>query len=323
MRWAAAALTGVALCSGVGARGANAQTAERLGSVAVADATVGGAQATLVDATGGRWPIDAGSTVIAKPDRNAAISLTHGGSVLVCQTTSIRLSGTDDALALSLDRGAIEIHTRSDKNGVIQTPDIRVTVAGDGPLDLRMRVVFNGDTCVENRGHRAPQLNVTDAFGETSYLLKPGQHVMFEHGDLKTVMDRETTPCGCPPGPKQPKELTIADAALTNASTQPKKAAAAAAANPFPEAASDGLAAPADGQPEKVGERHVQVATTLTYDPSAADRPAQSGAPAAASPEPPTALQAAVPAPAPAPPQPEKRGPLHAIGHFFKKLFVR
>ncbi len=77
-----------------------------------------------------------------------------------------------------------------------------------------MRVSPNGDTCVENRGQSAhPQL--TDAFGEASYQLKPGQHVLFEHGSLRAVVDRETTPCGCPPDDRRPVPLAEASCTAT------------------------------------------------------------------------------------------------------------
>ena len=78
------------------------------------------------------------------------------------------------------------------------TPDLRFTVRNAGPLDLRLRVARNGDTCVENRGPGAPTLAVSDPFGESMYEVAPDQHVLFEHGSLHEVVDNETTPCGCP-----------------------------------------------------------------------------------------------------------------------------
>ena len=57
---------------------------------------------------------------------------------------------------------------------VVTTPDLRFTMGGDGPLDLQLRVTRNGDTCVENRGTKAPMLNVADQFGEATYQLQRG-----------------------------------------------------------------------------------------------------------------------------------------------------
>ena len=70
-----------------------------------------------------------------------------------------------------------------------------------GRLIFELRVTRNGDTCVDNRGAKAPMLSVADQFGEATYELRAGQHVLFEHGSLKEVVDHESSPCGCPPEP--------------------------------------------------------------------------------------------------------------------------
>ena len=93
---------------------------------------------------------------------------------------------------LALDRGAIEVQMAATTRDVVMTPDLRFTMRGDGPLDLQLRVTRNGDTCVENRGAKAPVLNVADQFGEATYELRAGQHVLFEHGSLKEVVDHES-----------------------------------------------------------------------------------------------------------------------------------
>jgi hypothetical protein len=296
-----------------------AQTATPVGTVSSSDAAVTGGAAAVVPAAGGRVDVDSGATVTANPGRNAEVKLGRGGSVLVCQTTGVHLTASGDSLQLALDRGAMEIRRKAGASDVILTPDLRFTLAEDAgssrELDLRMRVTFNGDTCVENRGHKAPQLNVSDAFGEASYLLKPGQHVMFEHGSLKTVMDRETTPCGCPPEEKRPEGISLADAVLSGGQSTPVTPKQAAAEHPFPEAVSEGLAAPPADQPENPGERHVQVASTLKYDPNAPAEDKDSVASTAAT---------VTSAPPPAPPAAQqKHGPFAAIGRFFQHLFAR
>jgi hypothetical protein len=288
-----------------------------VGTVADADATVTRQGGATVQVAGGKSEVIGNSTVTAHPGRNADVTLTRGGSLLVCQTTAVHLTpSADDSLLLALDRGAMEMRTKVSPKDVIMTPDLRFTIAEAGTLDLRMRVSFNGDTCVENRGRKAPPLNVSDAFGETAYLLKPGQHVLFEHGNLRTVEDRETTPCGCPPDEKAPAGMSLADALLSSGQSKTATPAQqAAAANPFPEAVSEGLAAPtAAATPETPGVRHVEVASTLQFDPS-------QGAEAKAAATPPSAPVAATPMPpAAAPKQP---GAFAAIGRFFKRIFVR
>jgi hypothetical protein len=277
----------------------SAQQARPIGSVASADATVTRQGGAAVQVAGGKSEVSGNASVTAKAGRNAEVALARGGSLLVCQTTGVHLTpSADDSLLLALDRGAMEIRARVSPKDVVMTPDLRFTMAQPGTLDLRLRVSFNGDTCVENRGRKSPPLNVSDAFGETAYLLKPGQHVMFEHGNLHTVEDRET------------------DALLSGGRTEQRTPAQQAAAeHPFPEAVSEGLAAPAPpSTPEAPGEPHVQVSTALQFDPSGGSTEKTAEAPAAV---------AAAPAPA-APAAPEQKpGAFAAIGRFFKRIFVR
>jgi hypothetical protein len=302
------------------AAAARGQNAKPVGTVSAADASVSGpasGQPGVIQMVGGKSIVAGGATVTARAGHNAEVALHRGGSVLVCQTTALHMTpSADNSLLLALDRGAMEVRMKAGAGDVIMTPDLRFTTAGAGPLDLQMRVTFNGDTCVDNRGRKAPQLNISDSFGELSYLLKPGQHVMFEHGSLRTVEDRETTPCGCPPEEKQPAGLSLADALLTGGKSTPMTPQQAAAAHPFPTAVSDGLApAAAPATPEAPDVRHVEVAGTLAFDP-AEGRPAtsaDSSAPVAA----PVPAQSA-----PAPTQP-KSNPFSAIGRFFKRIFVR
>ena len=123
-----------------------------------------------------------GSAGVTANDHTAPITLGRGGTVRVCQTSVLHLTREPCAqrspapLLFSLDRGAIEIQTDSTPNDSIMTPDLRFTVHNAGPLDLRLRIARNGDTCVENRGPGAPTLAVSDPFGESMYEVAPGQH---------------------------------------------------------------------------------------------------------------------------------------------------
>jgi hypothetical protein len=193
---------------------------------------------------------------------------------------------------------------------VVTTPDLRFTMRGDGPLDLQLRVTRNGDTCVENRGAKAPVLNVADQFGEATYELKAGQHVLFEHGSLKEVVDHESSSCGCPPE----QTMSVADALLNPAA--PGGGAGektAAEQHPFPAAISAGLA-PATVPQAPAGAVHTQVTTTLSSneDADGSAVAAGDGKSAAGS----TAAQATPPAP----PKPSKN-PFRAVGRFFKHIF--
>jgi hypothetical protein len=240
-----------------------------IGSVGVQDATVSGA----LEVTGGRAVL-VGSSAITAKDHSAEVALTRGGTVRVCSTSALHVTAgkaTADVqpLMLALDRGAIELQMAATADDVVLTPDLRFAIGGSGPLDLRLRVGRNGDTCVENRGAAAPMLHIADQFGEASYDLHAGQHVLFEHGSLKEVVDNESSPCGCPPEPV----MSIADAVISSpasgvpeTTTTPKQAEEQ---HPFPAAVSQGLAPATPTPPTQSGTVHTQVAATLSYGANA------------------------------------------------------
>jgi hypothetical protein len=325
---------------------ASGRAQQPIGSVGLADATVAGA----LQVSNGRALLVGASTVTAR-DHTAEVALNRGGTVRVCSTSGLHLTAgkgaLDAPLMLALDRGAVELAARMTASDVVMTPDLRFTMKSTGPLDLRLRVARNGDTCVENRGAAAPVLNVADQFGEASYEVKPGQHVLFEHGSLKEVVDNESEPCGCPVAPV----TSVADAGVAGATVAaPGGIVAAKAAaveqHPFPAAQSAGLA-PVNGPPQApAGAVHAQVSTTLSYGEDAGTAGAKNGEgldadgsasssqvadanqkiaenvskdKAAATVETsPTAGRAEAPPP---PPAPSSGDVFHAIRHFFKKLF--
>ena len=210
------------------------------------------------------------NTSVTAYDHTAQVKLERGGEVLVCATSQLHLlhSGTGNALLFGLDRGAIELHSPTEGQDVILTPDIRFSVESKGNYDLRMRVTRDGDTCVENAGKKAPVLMLNDAFSRASYRLMAGQHVLFERGNLHEVVDNEKSPCGCP-GSEKPEHVA------ENASAATK----AAAANPFPVAESEGLAPTQPVANSPVGEKETQVSTTLAYAPGEGTPPNAVGTP--------------------------------------------
>jgi hypothetical protein len=266
-----------------------------IGYVAMRDAEVAGAK----DVMDGRAVLTGSVSVTAK-DHTAPISLGRGGTVRVCQTSVLHLSESREMmvaapLLFSLDGGAIEIETKATATDAVMTPDLRFTVRTGGPLDLRLRVARNGDTCVENRGAGAPVLEVSDPFGDATYQLAAGQHVLFEHGSLREVVDHETSPCGCPDASGVP----VADALMAPAT-------AAATQHPFPVAISEGLAPVGEVPQTPTGEVHAQVSEMLSYNAQASGQ-ASSGAPSTA-------------APAPAPPNNDLA---HLVGRLFRRIFRR
>jgi len=263
-------------------------------------------------------------------DHSADIALARGGNVLVCATSQFHLlhSGTENSLLFGLDRGAIELHTDSSPQDVILTPDIRFTLEHPGHYDLRLRVTPNGDTCVENSGTAAPVLSLADPFSGATYRLIPGQHVLFEHGNLHEVVDNERSPCGCPPVPPEPVQQIAAPATNSNP-TQPITPATAAAEHPFPAAASQGLAptpSPAHTT-TPAGQQQTQIATIISYDAAHPNTPASTAGPPkaiATSPAPTTGSPTGTGSSTSATPPPTPPGAhdiFHSIGHFFHKLF--
>jgi hypothetical protein len=282
LRWAAAL---VCAMSGLATGAARAQ--QLIGYVATHDAEVVGAK----DVMDGRAVLMGSASVTAK-DHTAAIELARGGKVRVCQTSVLRLTESREMmvaapLLFALDRGAMEVETKATPTDAVMTADLRFTVKTRGPLDLRLRVAANGDTCVENRGAMAPTLVVSDPFGDASYELTATQHVLFEHGSLREVVDHETAPCGCPEG------MSVADALMASGGAGEK--------HPFPVAVSEGLAPGAELA--QVGEAHAQISEALSYNAQAGAADSATGGNA----------PAAVAAP--------KKGLKHRVGRFWHRIF--
>ena len=288
----------VSLVCGSGVARAQEQAAQVMGTVATKDALVTGG----LEVKGDRARLMSNTSVTAY-DHTAQVKLERGGDVLVCATSQFHLlhSGVGKSLLFGLDRGAVELHSPTEEKDVILTPDIRFTVEAKGSYDLGLRVTRDGDTCVENAGKKAPVLMLNDAFSRASYRLMVGQHVLFEHGNLREVVDNEPSPCGCP-GTGKPEHVA------GNASAAEK----AAAEHPFPAAASEGLTPTQPVANSPVGEKETQVATTLAYGPG-------QGTPPSAV-ETPEQIEADGLTPPVAPPKVK-----HSFGykfkHFFYKLF--
>ena len=308
------------------------QAQQSIGTVGVQDATVAGA----LEVSNGR-AILVGNTTVTARDRVAEIALNRGGMVKVCATSGLHLTAGKSSdrgipLMLALDRGAIEVQMAATTRDVVMTPDLRFTMRGDGPLDLELRVTRNGDTCVDNRGAQAPVLNVADQFGEAAYELRAGQHVLFEHGSLKEVVDHESSSCGCPP---EQTTMSVADALLHPVA--PGEAATAerpaAEQHPFPAAVSAGLAPQAAIPQAPAGAAHTQVSAALSSgegadslaQPHAATGTATPNAPATPAPAAPQAAPPQTGPPKTDPPQtdPPKHDLVHSIGRFFKHIFGR
>ncbi|AXC10443.1 hypothetical protein ACPOL_1092 [Acidisarcina polymorpha] len=250
---------------------------------------------------------------ITAGDKTATVNLARGGTLRLCATTTVHLSSdrsiTDvqsSALMMALDRGALEAsYTTGKYSDVVMTPDLRILISGPGAADMKIRVSSKGDTCLDNHGANAPYVTVTSLLEGGLYRVQPNQRVLFEHGDLKEVVDNESEPCGCPAAP----------AAVAEAGKPVGGPSSTQADTAFPLAQSEGLAPappPATTPAVPPGQTHAQVTVPLVYD---------SGAP----PPPPPAETPSAPVTQAAPPvQPPKQKPVgffHKVGHFFSKIF--
>jgi hypothetical protein len=277
-----------------------------------------------------------GSTVTAGSE-TVPITLNRGGELRLCATTSIHLSRDSSiqaadasGLMLALDRGAIEAHYETSKySDVLLTPDLRILISGPGDADLSIRVSRQGDTCIDNRGPKAPYITVTSPLEGGLYRVQPGQHVSFQHGSLREVVDTEHEPCGCPaplsvanagtPTPSgAPSAPSGGAPAATGAGTAAPGAAPAPAgsiqAHPvggpsstpadtaFPLAVSEGLTQtplPPTTPVAAPGEVHAQVAVPFRYSGNLPSMSETTGAGT-----PPETASAAIPPPSPAAPAP-------------------
>lgn len=276
-----------------------------IGTVITENASVSG----LVTVSNQKATIANQGSITAATNRTAELTLTRGGSVKVCSTSSVHVSQASAAnppLLLALDRGALEASFPATAADTLMTPDLRFQVTGTGLLDLRLRVTPNGDTCVDNRSRpETPPLHVTNPFGPEGYFIKPGQHLLFVGGSMTKVIDTETTNCGCPAPQPAPVAVQVADG-------KPLTPSQAAAEHPFPEAQAAGLAPGPEVPQAPPGEVHTQVTTAFTVDGNA-PKPAPKPEPAAAQP--------ASAAPSAKPEAEPKRNAFQSIGHFFRRIF--
>ncbi len=285
------------------------------------DMSVAGSAATVsggMQAWKGRAYFTSSGAITAGPS-TAQVTLPYRGTLRVCPSTTVRLSVDSGApasevpgLMIALDGGAVEASFAITRNSdLLLTPNFRIMIAGPGASEVKVRLGQNGDTCVDNSGENggnaaaaaapgpaaidAPYVVVTSVFDSGLYRVQPGQRVMFEHGDLHTVVDEEKEPCGCPPSGEK--------------------------ANEFPLAQSEGLAPTLNPQPatnQSAGNGNA--ATTLVYN-----APGNQTSQPAVIPQPAVSAPAASPTPAaPAtPPQQaqSKPGFFKRIGRFFKRVF--
>ena len=287
------------------------------------DMSIPGSAATVsgeVQTSKGRAYLAQSGAITAGP-LTAQVTLPYRGVLRVCPSTTVKLSVDSSAPAseipgmqIALNGGAIEASFAIVRDSdVLLTPNFRIMIAGPGSSEVKVRLGQGGDTCVDNTGDpgdgssslgwksgaNAPYVVVTSVFDSGLYRVQPGQRVMFEHGDLHTVVDDEKEPCGCPPAGEKPNE--------------------------FPLAKSEGLAPPSSLPPTTAVTNQpaggASAATTLVYN--APGNKATQPAPIPQVPSAAPATTQAAPANQTAQPQTSQKKPgfFTRLGRFFKKIF--
>jgi len=256
-----------------------------------------------VDLGEGKAVIAFGGSVTAG-EKASTIALPHRGDLRLCPMTKVNLTadssvaaslrpGESPGLMMALDKGALEANFQTGENSdVILTPDFRIVISAPGTAEVQVRLGDKGDTCVDNRGDNAPYVTVSSIFDGGVYRVQPNQRVMFQHGSLNEVVDREKESCGCPPEPAKEQRP-----------------------NEFPVAQSEGMMklSPPPPNAEKKGVVGAQATAVLAYDGTKAGQISAKveTAPAVTTPEPPKPVE-----------KPKKKpGVFHGIGRFFARLF--
>ena len=173
------------------------------------------------------------SGAISSGTQTTEVLLPHRGTLRVCANTTVKLAADHSVpaadtpaqipgLMMALDHGAIEASFATGQNAdLLLTPEFRILISGPGAVEVKVRLGQNGDTCVDNPGLQAPYVLVTSVFEEGAYRIQPGQRVMFQHGSLREVVDREKEPCGCPPAEAHGNEFPLAQSEGLTAQVAP------------------------------------------------------------------------------------------------------
>lgn len=184
------------------------------------DARIPGSAAVVTGALqvrGGRAVIASNGTITSGPN-TTEVALPHRGELRICASSTVKLSADSSVpasetpgLLMAMDHGALETSFGVGHNAdVVLTPDFRILIGGPATANVKVRLGFGGDTCVDNPGANAPYVLVTSVFDGSTYRVQPGQRAMFQHGSVKEVVDQEKEPCGCPPVPTKGNEFPLA-----------------------------------------------------------------------------------------------------------------
>lgn len=171
---------------------------QAIGELYASDASVKG---SVVLANSGTSVLS-GSSIQAGAQA-ALLKLDRGGSVIVCDGTSLSVasSQTGRELLFSLNTGNLELNyplgTEADR---LLTPDFQLMLPGPGTVHVAVRVTPQGDTCVQSLPSNVSAIVVSENMGDATYQVKPDEAVLFHGGHLNQATS-STGNCGCPKPP--------------------------------------------------------------------------------------------------------------------------
>ncbi len=178
-----------------------------------------------VTLAGGGTTVLSGSSIEAG-EQPAQLQLNRGGTLVVCQGTTVTVSASQSRgdLMFSFGSGTIEsAYKIGSSSDVIITPDFRFVITGPGDFDFDVGILPHGDTCVRSRGQSTGGIIVNEQFGDGSYQVKPSESVVFRKGRVANVeVNPAGVTCGCPPVAVPARETQVAKAAAPTPAPAPQ-----------------------------------------------------------------------------------------------------
>jgi hypothetical protein len=238
---------------------------QEIGELYATDASVLG---SVILASGGTKVLS-GSSVVAG-QKTALLRLNRGGDVRFCPRTSVSIASTPTggSLMLGMNSGELEVnYSLADASiaDALVTPDFRLLLQGPGKFHFAIGADKKGNTCVRPLEGNTGSVTVTELMGDTSYLVRPTEEILFRAGRLAQRQRALPTDCGCP------EALPVLRASnpepvLQSAEAPVASSYADTAARPQPEQTMAAVNSPA-----RPPEIHLQMDAPFVYNATDAD----------------------------------------------------